>query len=89
MAPKSGRGRPYVREHRLVMATVLNRPLEPFEVVHHHNGEKADNRPANLFLHDQASHSREHRMVDLELARLRVRVAELEAENAELRSRLT
>lgn len=89
MAPKSGRGRPYVREHRLVMARMLDRPLEPHEVVHHHNGVKDDNSPGNLFLKDQSSHTLEHRMIDRELARLRERVIELEAENAELRSRLT
>jgi hypothetical protein len=89
MAPKTGKGRPYVREHRLVMATMLDRPLQPFEVVHHHNGVKDDNSPSNLFLKDQSSHTLEHRMVDRELARLRERVAELEAENAELRSRAT
>ena len=89
MAPKTGKGRPYIREHRLVMATMLDRPLVPAEIVHHHNGVKDDNLPSNLFLKDQRSHSLEHRMVDRELARLRERVAELEAENAALRSRLT
>jgi hypothetical protein len=89
MAPKHAKGRPYIREHRLVMATMLDRPLQPFEVVHHHNGVKDDNSPTNLFLRDQSSHTLEHRMVDRELARMRERVAELEAENADLRSRLT
>ena len=79
----------YVREHRLVMATLLDRPLQPSEVVHHHNGVKDDNSPSNLFLRDQSSHTLEHRMIDRELARLQTRVVELEAENAELRSRLT
>lgn len=83
------KGSAYVREHRLVMATMLDRPLVPAEIVHHHNGVKDDNLPSNLFLKDQRSHSLEHRMVDRELARLRERVVELEAENAALRSRLT
>jgi HNH endonuclease len=54
----------YVREHLVVMEKALGRQLLADETVHHKNGNRSDNRPANLELWS-SSHPPGQRATDL------------------------
>jgi hypothetical protein len=86
--PMTGKNRDYILEHRAVMAEKLGRSLLPTELVHHADGDKANNLPGNLFLADRKDHSIRHREVEKELLLLRAEVARLREENLALRLRL-
>ena len=74
-----------ILEHRLVMAKKINRCLEPWEIVHHINHIRDDNRIENLAIIDGRKHSRFHLEITLLLKGLR----ELEDENKRLKSMIS
>jgi hypothetical protein len=50
----------WIYEHRHVMAEHVGRPLATTEIVHHLNGDRYDNRLANLELTTRSEHMRHH-----------------------------
>ncbi len=81
MANKAG----YVMEHRLVIAKHLGRNLHLWEIVHHKNGKRDDNRLENLQLVSDLGH-KQITKIEQRIKHLEDRVILLEAENALLRS---
>lgn len=77
----------YVREHRLVMAKHLGRCLWPWEIVHHLNHDRADNRLDNLQLVTDMQHKQMTKM-EMRLHTLEKRVLALEIDNALLKLEL-
>jgi hypothetical protein len=67
----------YVLEHRKVAADALGRPLLSTEEVHHIDGNKQNNAPANLLVVPRGKHQKLHADVCRELNSLRQEVARL------------
>lgn len=76
MATKEG----YVSEHRLVIAKYLGRNLHSWEIVHHKNHIRDDNRIENLQLVSDDRH-KQITILENEINQLKKRVTLLEAEN--------
>jgi predicted DNA-binding protein (UPF0251 family) len=66
----------YVAEHRLVMERHIGRYLQPWEVVHHVNEIKNDNRVENLIVMSASDHTKHHHIGSKRSAEIRAKIAE-------------
>lgn len=78
----------YVREHRLVMAEHLGRPLERWEVVHHKNHIKLDNRIENLELFSGQSQHHAETITHIEMLKMKSEIQRLRKENIRLKDEI-
>ena len=75
--------RGYIPEHRLVMAKHLGRCLRRWEIVHHINGIKTDNRIENLQLVSDDTH-KSITALEQHIKELEKRICQLEIEKTQM-----